>query len=92
MKTFKLYFLLALPVLFLSGSPNTEKDELLDILNEEMSREMEGFKNVENPPYFLSYLVTEEHSSRIQSSFGAITGEDNNHSRVLDIDLRNWKL
>jgi TldD protein len=94
MKTFKLYFLLALPVIFLSGSPKIEKDELLDILIEEMNREMDGFKNVENPPYFLSYLVTEEHSSRIQSSFGAITGEDNNHSRVLDIDLRigNYEL
>ncbi|MDZ4745986.1 MAG: metallopeptidase TldD-related protein [bacterium] len=45
-------------------------------------------KSQPSPPYFLSYAVTESHTSTFSASFGAMDGEETSANRILDIDLR----
>lgn len=63
-------------------------DQVLSIMDQELNRSLENLKKTPVPPYFLSYELTDSHSIRISSSFGALTESDDNRSRILDIVLR----
>ena len=54
---------------------------LLDILRAEMARNMAVLEQQPVPPYFLAYSVNESRSSQLSASFGAVTGDQDNHSR-----------
>ena len=77
---------------FLLPTPSAlaeEESVLLRAMNEELERSFEHLKNVEEAPlYFLMYAVTEEISHALAASLGALQGESDSHSRMLDIDLR----
>ena len=59
-------------------------------LEQEMKRAFELLKQKGNPaPYFLSYSVRENQSVDIEAALGALHGQpDQDHSRLLDIDIR----
>lgn len=61
---------------------------IMKALKSEMKRTMEGLKSQTNPPYFLSYAVTETKTVRMTASFGKLKSEESINSRVLDIDIR----
>lgn len=71
-----------------TSSVNVAADSVLAALSFELSRSMRELGRQNDPPYFMSYEVTETRSVTLGSSFGALTATDRNAGRLLDIDLR----
>ena len=87
----KLKFILVIFIsLFASASTNllTSQDKLLDLLADEMNREMNVLKTQENPPYYMCYRVDEVRRASVSASFGNITSSDESHKRYLTTMLR----
>lgn len=62
---------------------------LIKILNEELQRNYSALKQKgDPPPYYLSYTVTESEGAMASASFGALTAQNKNHSRTLDLSIR----
>jgi hypothetical protein len=78
-----LILLVAGPEVF-AGSSNL----ILDAAKEELARTMDELKNEENPPYFISYGITETTRYMLFASFGKIKKVIDSKDRILDIDLR----
>jgi hypothetical protein len=57
-------------------------------MREELNRSVDLLKRQPVPPYFLSYEITETHLIRVGASFGALSYNNEQRSRMLDIDLR----
>lgn len=82
-----LYFMLT-ALLVSSGSGQTN-EILLQAITAEMDRSFGVLREKgDPPPYFLSYRVTDTKSTMITASDGALQVNTNNHSRVLDANLR----
>lgn len=85
----KLKYLLALYFLIpFCFNAYAEKDKLIEILEEELKREMEVLKKQEVPAYYIDYRVNEIHSVRINSFLGNITGKNSYKGRILSIAVR----
>ncbi|MGD8534484.1 MAG: metallopeptidase TldD-related protein [Candidatus Aminicenantes bacterium] len=66
-----------------------EKSVVLKAMEEELQRSMKGLSDKGNPPpYFISYHITESIRLLIAASYGAIRVSSDNHSRVLDVEVR----
>jgi len=63
-------------------------DPLLAAMRQELNRSFANLKKTSTAPYFLSYQLTDNHAITVSASLGALTGSDDRHSRVLDVDLR----
>jgi TldD protein len=63
-------------------------DPVLSAMSQELNRSFQNLKKTPAPPYFLSYQLTDNDAIRISSSFGALTGNDEYRTRVLDIVMR----
>jgi predicted Zn-dependent protease len=61
---------------------------LLDILETELTRNVEALKKQPVPPYFVAYTVYDTRTSQIEASFGAIVADLDNHSRMFGVDVR----
>lgn len=61
---------------------------LLDILQTELTRNVEALKKQPVPPYFVAYTVYDTQSSQIEASFGAIVADLDNHARTFGVDVR----
>jgi TldD protein len=61
---------------------------VLEAMRQELSRSMESFKKQPQPPYFLSYEITETHSVSVEGAFGTIASSNESRFRQLNIDLR----
>ena len=61
---------------------------LLDVVAEELQREMKELKSEEVPPYFMSCTVSDVYTIIISSSFGALTYSDESDSRLLSVKVR----
>ncbi len=57
------------------------EDALLELLEDELKREMSALKNEENPPYFMSFRVEEKHSARVTATFGNVVDSDKSTKR-----------
>ena len=66
----------------------TTPSPVLSAAKAELARSMNTLGAQPEPPYFLSYEITESHRVSVESSFGTLTRSDENLSRFLDIDLR----
>lgn len=64
------------------------KDSLLLILESEMQREWEELQKAKQPPYFLSYRVTDNHGFRLRGSLGSLVDESKDRSRILNTSVR----
>ncbi|MFM6956713.1 MAG: metallopeptidase TldD-related protein [Ignavibacteria bacterium] len=73
---------------------NSTESPILKAMNNEMQRTMDGLSKQSNPPYFLSYAVTETKTIRMSASFGKVKYTEDVSSRILDIDIRvgNYEL
>jgi len=67
---------------------NAAPSPVLQAMKAELARSMETFKSQPNPPYFISYEITDDQTASVTGSFGKITFSDADHRRVLDVDLR----
>lgn len=64
------------------------QDRLLDIISDELNREMSALKNEETPPYFISYAVSDVHHTSVDASFGALTNSNRSDYRTLMVTVR----
>ena len=80
--------LIGLCVIALAAAPMAGQSTVLEAMKAELERSMEVLGEQEVPPYFLSYEISESRAASVGASFGALTGSDERHERVLDIDLR----
>src|SRR5205807_2811324 len=70
-------------------SPPTHADPvLLTIMQQELNRAMSSLSKSDPAPYFISYETTEEFSSIIFGSNGALMGTLARHERSADITVR----
>ena len=65
-----------------------EESAVLKALNAELVRSMAILGEQPEPPYFLSYEVTEQQAVTVASAFGALAYTNARRDRYLDIDLR----
>jgi len=80
--------------LFAWTSVQSAESPILIAMKQEMQRTMDGLSKQSNPPYFLSYAVTETKTIRMSASFGKLKYSEDVSSRILDIDIRvgNYEL
>lgn len=82
-----LSLVLFLSVLLPSGRCSAQ-DKLLNVLSDELKREMSQLQNQALPPYFMSYSVTESKIFWTSAAFGALTSSNTSNNRYLTISLR----
>ncbi len=82
----RLVFLGILTAAVPAQSPPT--DPVLSAMKQELQRSLANLKGQTQPPYFLSYQVTDNRAIQIHGSFGTLISSDDNRTRVLDVDLR----
>lgn len=75
-------FLLIMPILLIS------QDKLLDILENEMEREISYFSKEEHPPYYISFQVDDFFSSSIVTEMGSLISSNDMRLRYFTNDLR----
>lgn len=66
----------------------TKQSSVIEAMKAEMLRTMTDLKAEPNPPYFVSYAITETQSITFTASFGKIVMEDSNRTRTLDVEVR----
>ncbi len=64
------------------------QDRLLELLTEELNREMTALQQQEAPPYFISYSVSDVHRTSVGASFGSLTNSSSSQSRLLSVNVR----
>lgn len=64
------------------------KDNLLNLMKEEMNREMAVLKTRDIPAYYIDYRINEVQSSILQASFGSIVTANDNHVRVFSANVK----
>lgn len=84
---------LALPVvlglLLATGITRAQNESvILRAMKTELDRSMRQLASQPNPPYFLSYAVTETRTTQFAASFGSLEYDNHTVRRVLDVDLR----
>ena len=77
-------------VVLASTAPAAEPidEPVLSVLGSEVDRAMGALADEPDPPYFLSYEVTDIDQVTIDSAFGTLTNSRANRRRQLDIDVR----
>jgi len=67
---------------------HAQQDPILDVMQEEIDREMDVLKSQDPPAYFLSYRIDDSFNSTVSASLGALTASDDRHRRNLTVQLR----
>lgn len=65
-----------------------QQSPVMRAMKAELDRTMSQLKGKTNPPYFLSYSVTEVTSTVITANMGALDIDVTSKNRILDVDLR----
>lgn len=78
---------LAIIFLFISVK-YSYSESILDIAKAELTRNFEELQKEANPPYYISYNITDIEKISINASFGNLISNDSVNQRILDIDLR----
>lgn len=76
-------------VLVMAGATvASAQDVLLEVLKEELNREVKEFGKIETPPYYLAYRVNDVSYTQIESSFGSLVQSYSNRNRLLFTTVR----
>ena len=65
-----------------------QSPSLLDVMNDELTYNMQHLVSEGNKPYYLAYTITDTESSSVSAQLGALYNNDGNRQRTLDVDLR----
>jgi len=68
--------------------PLQANDKLVDILKEELDREVRELSSQNPIPYYIEYRVDEIISHNLRSSFGSLVGRNNSQNRTLTTMVR----
>ena len=68
--------------------PVMAQSRLLNVMADELQREMSELKTQETPPYFMAYSVGDVHTTSMSASFGALTSSRESDSRILSVNVR----
>jgi len=63
-------------------------DRLLDIVADELRREMAILQKQEIPPYFMGITVSDVYNVSVSASFGSLTASNESAYRVMTVDVR----
>ncbi|HKN65296.1 MAG TPA: metallopeptidase TldD-related protein [Gemmatimonadaceae bacterium] len=66
----------------------TAHGAVLSAMHAELSRSLQTFRAQPQPPYFISYDVTDTRSAGVHGAFGTITDGRDSRRRVLGVDVR----
>lgn len=61
---------------------------VIETIQTELQKNFQKLKKTENPPYYLSYLITEIEEDSISANYGATENSSHRKYRHLDTDLR----
>ncbi len=88
--TFAIILVIALQCLFAGYNlfAQSKQSPVIEAMKAEMQRTMTELKTEPNPPYFVSYAITETQYVTLTASFGKIVMEDSNRVRTLDVEVR----
>jgi TldD protein len=86
LKQCRISLLLFAPLLL--DAQQTPSDPVLTTMQQELNRSLQNLKKAPVPPYFLSYELTDNRSTQVSASFGALTASTDRTTRLLDLDLR----
>lgn len=78
----------AIPVILLTFAPFAWSAETLDVMKNELDRAFDALQVEEEPPYYISFEITEDAVASVSGGFGEVTSESHSVTRYLDIDLR----
>ncbi len=71
------------------GQATPQETALFRAMRDELSRSMKDLRLAQlEPPYFISYQVREMQEASISASSGSLLASDENHSRMLTVELR----
>jgi len=85
------FFFVLLCVALSSNAPSNDKpasSPILQALRDELARAMAMLQKQSDPPYFISYEVSEIQNLSADASMGALRSSKESRSRYLDVDLR----
>ncbi|MDY4044098.1 MAG: metallopeptidase TldD-related protein [Marinifilaceae bacterium] len=89
MRKTKLFFISCLLLLaFGPGAFAQQDDKLLQLLKDELNKEMQELKKQENPPYHMNFRVMDERVVNISANFGVLQGAVDRHTRTLVPQIR----
>ena len=71
-----------------SGAFAQQDDKLLQILKDELNKEMQELKKQENPPYHMNFRVMDEKVINISANMGVLQGVQDQHTRTLVPQIR----
>ena len=80
--------ILLLAQVVFAGSMVGADFDALEVMYREVQRSMKVLQEHDEPPYYISYEVTEDVAATVSGAFGKATSENYIVSRYLDIDLR----
>jgi len=81
-------YILVINIILISAHVSFAQDSLMEILNEELNRELEEFKSIDYSPYYIEYRVSDFKTYDISTSFGSLIASNQYTNRVLTADLR----
>jgi TldD protein len=81
-------YLLLLALCSACVASGQSQSPVLKAMDAELERSMQKLKTQPVSPYFLSYEIVDTHSYFIEGAFGQLGHSSENHSRMLDVDLR----
>ncbi len=83
-------WLSALLLISAATAPDKGGDDIIfKAMSSELDRSMQKLQlSGHQKPYYVSYNIKESNSRRVSGSFGAITDNDDDHSRTLSVDVR----
>lgn len=81
-----LFFLLFCSFQLIARQPQVPA--IIQVAEKEIKRTMDGLKDKPNPPYFISYYITETQSYRLSATNGVIETKSHDSTCLLDIQVR----
>ena len=77
------------PPTLLAAQASAAGTGLLDLLQQELDYAMQNLAMPDGTkPYYLAYTVTDQQYVGVRATLGALQGDDEGHSRMLDVDVR----
>lgn len=67
---------------------HSQEASLMDIMEEEIQREMESLQKAEHPPYYIDYRINDTKSLLVSATFGSLTQSHKDNARVLTTNVK----